>query len=70
VGTGLGVGGHPPRQQGAERLLSAACVGGEAMAGVIEVLRSDGERQAGPLRPPTITQPRPEPPPDQNPTPE
>jgi F0F1-type ATP synthase membrane subunit b/b' len=57
-------------QQGAEMLLSAAGLGDEAMAGVIEVLMSDGERQAEPLRPPAITQPRPEPPPDQSPTPE
>jgi F0F1-type ATP synthase membrane subunit b/b' len=64
-------------QQGAERLLSAAGLGDEAMAQVIEVLMSDADRQAEPMRPPAITQGRPqppaptaapEPPPDESPT--
>jgi F0F1-type ATP synthase membrane subunit b/b' len=60
-------------QQGAERLLSAAGLGDEAMAQVVEVLMSDAERQAEPMRPPAMTQPRPEPtaapdpPPDESP---
>jgi hypothetical protein len=61
-------------QQGAERLLSAAGLGDEAMAQVIAVLVSDGERQAESMRPPAMTQPppeptaAPEPPPDESPT--
>ena len=61
-------------QQGAERLLSAAGLGDEVMAGVVEVLMSDAERQAAPMRPPAVTQPRPQPtavpeaPPDESPT--
>ena len=62
-------------QQGAERLLSAAGLGDEAMAQVVEVLMSDADRQAEPMRPPAITDGRPpkpaaapEPPSDERPT--
>jgi F0F1-type ATP synthase membrane subunit b/b' len=41
-------------QQGAERLLSAAGLGDEAMGRVVETLLSDAERQAEPMRPPTL----------------
>jgi hypothetical protein len=49
-------------QQGAEQLLSAAGLGDEAMSDVIELLMSDAEKQAEPMRPPAITQVRPQPP--------
>ena len=49
-------------QQGAEQLLSAAGLGDEAMAPVVELLMRDAERAAEPMRPPAMTQIRPEPP--------
>jgi F0F1-type ATP synthase membrane subunit b/b' len=60
-------------QHGAEGLLSAAGLGDEAMSGVIELLMSDAERQAEPMRPPSMqARPEqsaaPEPPPDETPT--
>jgi F0F1-type ATP synthase membrane subunit b/b' len=54
-------------QQGAERLLSAAGLGDEAMARVIETLTSEAERQAEPMRPPTIAQAPPQPPAPESP---
>ena len=52
-------------QQGAERLLSAAGLGDEAMGRVVGTLLSDAERQAEPMRPPTLAPGRPVPAPEQ-----
>ena len=49
-------------QQGAERLLSAAGLGDEVMAGVVEELMQSAEQAAEPMRPPTIASARPQPP--------
>lgn len=49
-------------QQGAEQLLGAAGLGDEVMAPVVELLMRDAERAAEPMRPPAMTQFRPEPP--------
>jgi F0F1-type ATP synthase membrane subunit b/b' len=60
-------------QQGAERLLSAAGLGDEAMAQVVAELTQAGEKAAEPMRPPTFaaepaSPAAEEPPPDESPT--
>ena len=49
-------------QQGAERLLSAAGLGDDVMAGVVDELMRDAQQTAEPMRPPGMTQAPPQPP--------